>query len=75
MSEKKKEFELNEIKFEKPENEENVIEIRNLKKQYKMYHRKKDRLLEIILPYSFIPCQIPLGKKWKFRSFFGSFSH
>ena len=29
---------------------ENVIEIRNLCKEYKMYHRKKDRLLEILLP-------------------------
>ena len=34
----------------KPKNPENVIEIRNLCKKYKMYHRKKDRLLEIILP-------------------------
>ena len=33
-------------KYEK----ENVIEIRNLCKEYKMYHRKKDRLLEILLP-------------------------
>ncbi len=31
-------------------NNENVIEIKNLCKQYKMYHRKKDRLLEILLP-------------------------
>ncbi len=30
--------------------EENIIEIKDLCKQYKMYHRKKDRLLEIILP-------------------------
>ena len=28
----------------------NVIEIKNLTKRYKMYHRKKDRLLEILLP-------------------------
>ena len=32
------------------QNNENVIEIKNLCKQYKMYHRKKDRLLEILLP-------------------------
>ena len=50
MSKDKTKLELNEIKYEKPENENNVIEIRNLKKEYKMYHRKKDRLLEIILP-------------------------
>ena len=30
--------------------EQNVIEIKDLCKEYKMYHRKKDRLLEIILP-------------------------
>lgn len=30
--------------------EEYAIEIENLTKQYKMYNRKKDRLLEIILP-------------------------
>ena len=30
--------------------EENIIEIKNLCKEYKMYHRKKDRLLEILLP-------------------------
>lgn len=30
--------------------EENVIEIKNLCKEYKMYHSKKDRLLEILLP-------------------------
>ena len=30
--------------------EENVIEIKGLCKEYKMYHRKKDRLLEILLP-------------------------
>ena len=50
MSKNNEDMELNEIKYEKPENEENVIEIRNLKKVYKMYGRKKDRLLEIILP-------------------------
>ena len=31
-------------------NEEYAIEIDNLTKEYKMYNRKKDRLLEIILP-------------------------
>lgn len=31
-------------------NEEYAIEIENLTKEYKMYNRKKDRLLEIILP-------------------------
>lgn len=31
-------------------NQENVIEIKNLVKKYKMYHRKKDRLLEVIFP-------------------------
>ena len=51
MEKNKTKTELYEIKYEKPENEENVIEIRNLKKEYKMYHRKKDRLLEIILPH------------------------
>ena len=30
--------------------EENIIEIKDLCKEYKMYHRKKDRLLEILLP-------------------------
>ena len=30
--------------------EENVIEIKDLCKEYKMYHSKKDRLLEILLP-------------------------
>ena len=30
--------------------EENVIEIKNLTKEYKMFNRKKDRLLETILP-------------------------
>ena len=31
-------------------NQENVIEINHLVKKYKMYHRKKDRLLEVIFP-------------------------
>lgn len=35
---------------EKMENAENVIEIRDLVKEYKMFHRKKDRLLETIFP-------------------------
>ena len=30
--------------------EENVIEIKNLVKKYKMYNKKKDRLLEILVP-------------------------
>ena len=30
--------------------EENVIEIKNLVKKYKMYNKKKDRLLEILFP-------------------------
>ena len=30
--------------------DENVIEIKNLCKKYKMYYSKKDRLLEILLP-------------------------
>lgn len=30
--------------------DENIIEIKDLCKEYKMYHRKKDRLLEILLP-------------------------
>ena len=34
----------------KEQNSENVIEIKNLCKEYKMYHRKKDRLFEILLP-------------------------
>lgn len=51
MDKNKTKSELYEIKYEKPENEDNVIEIRDLKKEYKMYHRKKDRLLEIILPH------------------------
>lgn len=29
---------------------ENVIEISNLVKRYKMYNRKKDRLIEAIIP-------------------------
>ena len=29
---------------------ENAIEIKNLFKKYKMYRRKKDRLLEAIIP-------------------------
>ena len=33
------------------ENSENVIEIKNLVKEYKMFNRKKDRLLEAILPF------------------------
>ena len=41
---------LEEKSNEIPENKQNVIEIRNLCKKYKMYHRKKDRLLEILLP-------------------------
>jgi teichoic acid transport system ATP-binding protein len=32
------------------EDNENIIEIKNLCKQYKMYHSKIDRLLEILLP-------------------------
>lgn len=35
---------------EKMENAENVIEIRDLVKEYKMFHRKTDRLLETIFP-------------------------
>ncbi len=31
--------------------EENIIEIKNLVKEYKMFGRKKDRLLETILPF------------------------
>ena len=30
--------------------DENVIEIKNLTKEYKMFARKKDRLLETIIP-------------------------
>ncbi|MBR3163406.1 MAG: ABC transporter ATP-binding protein [Clostridia bacterium] len=33
------------------DNEEYAIEIENLTKEYKMYNRKKDRLLEIVLPW------------------------
>jgi len=33
------------------ENSENVIEIKNLVKEYKMFNRKADRLLEAILPF------------------------
>ena len=36
--------------MKKQKQEQNVIEIKNLCKEYKMYHRKKDRLLEILLP-------------------------
>lgn len=32
------------------ENQDNVIEIRNLVKEYKMFHSKKDRLLETMFP-------------------------
>ena len=46
-----KEIKLTEQAKEEPENKENVIEIKNLCKKYKMYHRKKDRLLEILLPH------------------------
>ncbi len=35
---------------EEPENKENVIEIKDLSKKYKMYYGKKARLLEILLP-------------------------
>lgn len=35
---------------EKMENAENVIEIRDLVKEYKMFHQKTDRLLETIFP-------------------------
>ena len=34
----------------KEENTENIIEIKNLKKDYKMYKSKKARLLEAIVP-------------------------
>ena len=40
----------NQNKESNNKNLENVIEIKDLCKKYKMYHRKKDRLLEIILP-------------------------
>jgi len=46
-----KEINLKEQVNQEPENKENVIEIKNLCKKYKMYHRKKDRLLEILLPH------------------------
>lgn len=35
----------------KEENTENIIEIKNLKKEYKMYNSKKARLLEAVLPF------------------------
>ena len=35
----------------KEENTENIIEIKNLKKDYKMYNSKKARLLEAVLPF------------------------
>lgn len=35
----------------KQENSENIIEIKNLKKDYKMYTSKKARLLEAVLPF------------------------
>lgn len=50
MEKEKREFQIQEQPMQEPENEENVIEIRNLCKKYKMYHSKKDRLLEILLP-------------------------
>lgn len=50
MKKIKKDIIIEEKFNEKPENEENVIEIKDLCKQYKMYHSKKDRLLEIMLP-------------------------
>lgn len=40
----------NKIEKVKMENEENVIEIRNLVKEYKMFRSKKDRLVETIFP-------------------------
>lgn len=46
-----KEINLTEKENQEPENKENIIEIKNLCKKYKMYHRKKDRLLEILLPH------------------------
>lgn len=36
--------------MDKKEQNENVIEIKNLVKQYKMYNRKQDRLIETIFP-------------------------
>ena len=35
----------------KQEKSENIIEIKNLKKDYKMYNSKKDRLLEAVVPF------------------------
>ena len=35
----------------KEENSENMIEIKNLRKDYKMYKSKKARLLEAVLPF------------------------
>ena len=40
----------NDMKNQKDNNIKNVIEIKDLCKKYKMYHSKKDRLLEIVLP-------------------------
>ncbi len=40
----------NDMKNQKDNNVKNVIEIKDLCKKYKMYHSKKDRLLEIVLP-------------------------
>ena len=37
--------------MEQKENTENIIEIKNLKKDYKMYKSKKARLLEAVLPF------------------------
>ena len=37
--------------MEQKENTENIIEIKNLKKDYKMYKNKKARLLEAVLPF------------------------
>lgn len=37
--------------MDKEENAENIIEIKNLKKDYKMYNSKKARLLEAVLPF------------------------
>lgn len=50
MGKSKNDIIMKEKNSEKPENEENVIEIKDLCKEYKMYHSKKDRLLEILLP-------------------------
>ncbi len=46
-----KEINLEEQRSEEPENKENVLEIKDLCKKYKMYHHKKDRLFEILLPH------------------------